>query len=305
MLRTVRNYLVLGAVVAATVVGTPRSADAIAHGERPATGKYQFSTKLTMVGIPTGDGGSRDSWCSGSLIAPRWVITAGHCFRDAGGQHVSRTVARRTTATVGSRTVEVVAAYQAPDHDVALAELGSPITGVKPIRIGTAPPEVGDRLRLTGFGGLTGDESAPSPGLRTGVFEVDQVRETTLDVSGARPARDTSACPHDSGGPYFREGKDGSATLVAVVSTGPLCPHAGADFAARTDQLADWISATMAEPPSGTSWWLAGSLGGGVLGLVVLAFAVLRRNRRRGPRGGAHLPPAAGRRRDRELAARF
>jgi len=159
--------------------------------------------------------------------------------------------------------------------------------------------------RLTGFGGLTGDESAPSPGLRTGVFEVDQVRETTLDVSGARPARDTSACPHDSGGPYFREGKDGSATLVAVVSTGPLCPHAGADFAARTDQLADWISATMAEPPSGTSWWLAGSLGGGVLGLVVLAFAILRRNRRRGPRGGAHLPPAAGRRRERELAARF
>jgi hypothetical protein len=291
----VRNYLALGAVVAAMVVGTPRPAGAIAHGERPPAGKYQFSAKLTMTGIPTGDGGSRDSWCSGSLIAPRWVITAGHCFRDAGGKHVSRTVARRTTATVGSRTVAVVAAYQAPDRDVALARLGSPITGVRPIRVGTAPPKVGDRLRLTGFGGLTGDESAPSPGLRTGMFEVEQVRETTLDVSGARPAEDTSACPHDSGGPYFRESKDGTATLVAVVSTGPLCPHAGADFAARTDQLAGWISATMADPPSSGSWWLVGSLAGGALVVAAVVLAVLRGRRRHRPRGGAHVVPGARR----------
>src|SRR3954471_18807546 len=254
------------------VVGTPRPADAIAHGERPPAGKYQFSAKLTMTGIPTGDGSSRDSWCSGSLIAPRWVITAGHCFRDAGGKHVSRTVARRTTATVGAQTVPVVAAYQAPDHDVALAELGSPISGVQPIRIGTEPPHVGDRLRLTGFGALTGDEDAASPGLRTGVFDVDEVRDLTLDMSGARPADDTSACPHDSGGPYFREGKDGTATLLAVVSTGPLCPHSGADSAARTDQLAGWIAATTADPPSSTSWWLVVSLGGG--GLVLVAVFV-------------------------------
>jgi hypothetical protein len=194
--------------------------------------------------------------------------------------------------------VPVVAAYQAPDHDVALAELGSPIGGVTPIRVGTTPPRVGDRLRLTGFGGLTGDEDAASPGLRTGLFDVDQVRDTTLDVSGARPAADTSACPHDSGGPYFREGPDGTATLLAVVSTGPLCPHAGADSAARTDQLGGWISATMADPPSPVPWWLAVPAGAGVLMLVAVVVVALRRSRRRGrygPPGLDHRPQPGGR----------
>ena len=99
--------------------------------------------------------------------------------------------------------------------------------------------------------------------------------------SGARPAGDTSACPHDSGGPYFREGKDGTATLLAVVSTGPLCPHPGADSAARTDQLAGWISGTMADPPSPVSWWRVVSLGAGALVLVAVVVVALRKNRRR------------------------
>jgi secreted trypsin-like serine protease len=275
-----RNYLVIALAAAAMIVVPARPAAAIAHGDKVPAGKYRFATKLTMTGIPTTGGGTRDSWCSGALIAPRWVITAGHCFRDATGKRVSRTVADHTTATLAGRTVEVIDAYQAPDNDdVALAELAAPVTGIAPIRLADTPPHVGDILRLTGYGLTDGDESAGSPGLRTGLFVVGQVRESLLDVSGTRPRTDTSACLHDSGGPYFSEAKDGTATLRAVVSTGPGCPHPGADFAARTDQLGSWISARTSDSPSAAPRYLAA--GGAVVVLAVVALAFRRRKNKR------------------------
>jgi len=286
-----RNYLVIALAVAAMVAVPARPAHAIAHGDRVPAGKYAFATKLTMTGIPTGDGGDRDSWCSGALIAPRWVITAGHCFRDADGKRVSRTVAEHTTAvTGGGHSAEVVRAYQAPDHDVALAELATPITAVTPIRLGDAPPKAGDLLRLIGYG-LTGDDSGSSAP-RTGVFVVGQVRDTLLDVSGRKPQADTSACRYDSGGPYFTESRTGVPTLVAVVSTGPECPHPGPDFAARTDQLGDWIAATTG-PGSRSHAMTLGLLIPAVLLVPAVAWVVRRR--------AAAAPRSLGKNRRHEL----
>src|SRR3954470_16917326 len=160
LVRSIRSLFVVFVV---SVVGVPwpaSPAGAIAHGEDAPNGDYRFTVLLTMSGLPVEGGGSRDSSCSGALIAPRWVITAGHCFRDAGGRRVSRTVAERTTATVGrtdlsspeGREMDVVAAYQGDRADVALARLGDAVTGVVPIRVATEPPVVGEVLRLTGFG---------------------------------------------------------------------------------------------------------------------------------------------------------
>src|SRR3712207_1955364 len=101
-------------------------ASAIANGEPVPEGRDRFSVKLTMTGIPTPDGGRRNSACSGALIAPDWVVTAGHCFRDVNGQRVDRPVADLTTATVGRTDLNttkgyvrtVVAVRQSPTADV-------------------------------------------------------------------------------------------------------------------------------------------------------------------------------------------
>ncbi|MEU4220033.1 trypsin-like serine protease [Actinoplanes sp. NPDC026623] len=263
-------------------------ASAIAYGEDVPDGDYPFSVRLAMTGLPAAGGGTRDSSCSGALVAPAWVITAGHCFRDEDGTHVSRTVARRTTATVGrtdldgggGHEIEVVEVHQADGADVALARLADPVADVEPLRIATAAPRPGERVRLTGYGRTerTGEENAGR--LQTGSFTVGAVGETLTEFSGRAPRRDTSACRHDSGGPYFRE-RSGGPELVAVVSTGPGCPHPGADLGARTDTLRGWITATVngrSDPLDGLSATLGGLL---VLLLVAppAAYAVLRRQR--------------------------
>ncbi len=289
MLRSATNCVLVALAAAAMTVAPVQAgpASAIAHGEDTADGAYRFSARLTMTGLPVADGGTRDSWCSGALIAPRWVITAGHCFRDADGQRVSRTVARRTTVTVGRTDLgsrdgyetEVVAVHQSDTTDVALAELRTAITGIVPLRVGAAPPAKGELLRLTGYGLTTPDGSAPADRLQTGQFTVDRVGDAVIETSGREPRADTSPCPHDSGGPYFREQADGTAVLVAVVSDGPQCPHPGPDFSARTDNLAGWIAGTI-ESATGPARWMPAAIGAGaVLLLLPVAVAVLRRRR--------------------------
>jgi secreted trypsin-like serine protease len=227
-------------------------ARAIAHGENAAKDRYRFSVKLTMTGIPTEGGGRRDSFCSGALIDPHWVITAGHCFRDAGGERVERTVARTTTATIGrtdlsgkaGHVATVVEVRQSATADVALAKIDTAIADIAPLRVAPAPPSDGDIVRLTGYGFTTNDESTPARRLQTGTFVVTSVGDSVIGMSGRSPRPETSACLHDSGGPYFTTRPGGDAELVAVVSRGPACPHAGPDLSARVDNIAGWISET-------------------------------------------------------------
>lgn len=250
-------------LAAATSLGicafTAPPAGAVANGQPVPQGTYPFAAKLTLNGIPDPDGNTYNSACSGALIAPQWIITAGHCFHDASKVRVSGpppyqsstvtlNTANTNVAPGETRTITNVA--QAANSDVALAELNAPVTDVTPLSISIQAPTMGEQLTLAGWGATSDVNPSPSTAMFSGVVAVGSIASWTIGVHGVSPATTTSACTYDSGAPYFIPQGATAGTLVSVESTGPTCPHDQLETTSRVDVLASWITKITTAPVS-------------------------------------------------------
>ena len=235
------------------VLAVSGSAFAIADGTPVEEGHYRFATKLRMTDIPRPDGSHYNSGCSAALIAPQWIITAGHCFHDVNRKPVSGPVPYATTATIGrtddadtnGHVVAVVEDYQSPTNDIAIAKLAGPIFDIRPLLPSASAPADGQVLRITGWGSLSDVNATPATHLQTGQVKVAEVSDTIVGVVGYLPKPTTSGCLYDSGAPYFAEPEHGLPRLVSIESNGPACPHDQVETTARVDTVLPWLLSTI------------------------------------------------------------
>lgn len=172
--------------------------------------------------------GSRGNVCTGSLIAPTIVLTAGHCIAPGTSYRVidsttqpPRLITAQKAVTHPQFNMQSMLAHRAT-ADVALLQLSSPVPGKVPAPLGTPriPVMPGAQFSVVGIGVTA-----------SGRDDVGTVRAAGLTVTGnpgtlqmrlVDPLTQNKrvgigACTGDSGAPAF-EDQNGQSVIIGVVS---------------------------------------------------------------------------------------
>jgi hypothetical protein len=225
------------------------------------------------VGLMIADIDGEPAWrCSGTLIAPRVFLTAGHCTGDgATGARVwfdtdltenEEYPYGGETSIEGEPVPHPLYAWSGGDHhDVGVVILDEAPEGIEPATLASANLlgqlkksrileggcEEGVYFRSVGYGGTL--ESWPPPTLaydrvrRWSESEYVALTKVHLHLSQRAVFEEDGSCFGDSGGPIFWVDGEGDETIVAVTSTGDAqCIATGLDYRVDIPDILDWIN---------------------------------------------------------------
>jgi len=205
--------------------------------------------------------------CSGSLVGPRHVVTAGHCAQDKLSNLTVVTGRPDLRNLAVGQVSGIVAKYVHPDfekkgvHDLAVFGLTtpspSPTISIAQNLEGNALTVPGQPLTVAGWGATTPFQDKPPGFLKSTLVNAVNKKQcgkvygrgfigsAMICAKGAQfsPGKKrslrTSPCPGDSGGPLFGTlPTTGESRLVGLVSFGPrICglPFAPVSYAKTFD----------------------------------------------------------------------
>jgi secreted trypsin-like serine protease len=221
--------------------------------------------------------------CTGTVVAPRVILTAGHCVEDiesgaitpASGYAVATGIANLTQVKkpdVSLVSQALVYPGFKPSQlrgDAGLLVLKAPVAApVLPLAAAAdnALLEPGTPISIAGWG-LTDAQAKNAPAqLQTGSSVIQDSEyckrqseryypfySPTLQLCAIdTPSHTVSGCFGDSGGPAIAQRTDGSPLEVGIVSTGgPACSRFLPNIFTRVDQVSAWVASWIAAVESG------------------------------------------------------
>lgn len=203
-----------------------------------------------------------ESFCTGTLIAPKWILTAGHCVTPNERMPITPgfvkfMIGNDTHGKQGKGVLySTKAFYPHPkynpksmlnEHDIALVELTDVVTDVEPIPINTTALDgslIGKPILFVGFGAANGNTLSGSGVKRSGYMPLVWIESETYSCE----PQGTGTCYGDSGGPGLINDNDGKYKVIGVISAGAEVIGAGDPCLSgygiytRVDAYAGWIS---------------------------------------------------------------
>ncbi|MEU9035286.1 FG-GAP-like repeat-containing protein [Streptomyces sp. NPDC048352] len=243
-----RRAWIGGAAAVAAVAGGLLASPAQALQGTPAEAAAHSHTAAIVIG-------NAERACTGTLVAPQWVLSAASCFADATGvvqpgkptAPVTVTVGRTDlTQTTAGATRTAIRLVPHPERDLVMVKLDTGIANLKPAVLATTPAGADETVRAAGFG-RTKTAWVPDR-LHTASFTAVANGSTDLALTATG---DGAICQGDAGGPVLRE-KNGTQELLAVTSrswqggclgTPPTETRTGA-VATRVDDVRSWVAST-------------------------------------------------------------
>lgn len=252
----VLGALALPAIAVAEDRGTPErphlgeTSKAVIGGAASPAGKWPDTVAVMWDG---------QQGCTGTLVAPNVVVTAGHCVYGNDPPNGVLVGASALSRPQEGQMLTVMKALEYPDSDrtvdAGILILTQPATTApRAIASGWAKFDIknGAAVQLVGFGTTDRNGSRPTDALMEAATTITDYNCTTSSgcSPGARPDGELGAggmgidtCPGDSGGPAYLTTEYG-AFLLGITSRA----YNNAQFACseggiygRADKIMDWI----------------------------------------------------------------